>query len=496
MAAADRNGSTVDARPPTRARHRRPVAVLLAVLALLGVAAAPAHAVSAAQGFADVPASHVFHDDVGALATAGITRGCNPPDNTRFCPDDLVTRGQMAAFLDRALQLPTGRASFDDTRDHLFQDGIAALAAAGITRGCNPPDNTRFCPDDLVTRGQMAAFLVRGGLASTPGSPGSPGSFDGPLVGVHMHALWSHYDDDLRARVLDELAAAGVESIRVDIGWASLMEGCRDCISDWYVDLLDRLVTQAAVRDIDVLGVLWRTPSWAGSGDLLAPPHDPADYGRAAGWLAERFQGRITAWELWNEPNLSDYFHGTTSDYVELVEAASRSIRAADPSATIVLGGPAHNDSGWLDEVLGRGVAPLVDVIAVHPYPTPSDDPATLPDPDGDMGRFAHLTTVLEVVDRHAAGTPVWLTEFGWSTHATAAGAPPWKRGVTREQQAQYTVEALELLRDRWPQVERAYLFRALDRDTGSPHLDNFGLLDADADPKPVARQLRRLLVD
>jgi hypothetical protein len=45
----------------------------------------------------------VFAADIAALAQAGITRGCNPPTNDRYCPDDNVTRGQMAAFLTRAL---------------------------------------------------------------------------------------------------------------------------------------------------------------------------------------------------------------------------------------------------------------------------------------------------------------------------------------------------------------------------------------------------------
>lgn len=102
---------------------------------------------------------HVFATDVAALADAGITRGCGP--NT-FCPDEPVTRGQMAAFLVRALGLPAGKASFADTKGHVFADDVAALADAGITRGCGP---NRFCPDEPVTRGQMAAFLVRAGLA-------------------------------------------------------------------------------------------------------------------------------------------------------------------------------------------------------------------------------------------------------------------------------------------------------------------------------------------
>jgi hypothetical protein len=68
----------------------------------------------------------------------------------------------MAAFLVRALDLPPGPgATFTDDNDTVFEADIEALAAAAITRGCNPPSNDRYCPDDNVTRGQMAAFLYR-----------------------------------------------------------------------------------------------------------------------------------------------------------------------------------------------------------------------------------------------------------------------------------------------------------------------------------------------
>ena len=105
----------------------------------------------------------VFEGDIDRLGTADITRGCNPPTNDRFCPDGVVTRGQMAAFLTRALGLVDdgGDNDFVDDDSSVFEGDIARLAAADITRGCNPPENSRFCPDDPVTRGQMAAFLHR-----------------------------------------------------------------------------------------------------------------------------------------------------------------------------------------------------------------------------------------------------------------------------------------------------------------------------------------------
>jgi hypothetical protein len=105
---------------------------------------------------------HFAEGAIEAIAAERITQGCNPPANDRFCPDGNVTRGQMAAFLVRALGLPaTTEDFFDDDQGSLFEGAINRLAAAGITKGCNPPTNSRYCPDDPVTRGQMAVFLAR-----------------------------------------------------------------------------------------------------------------------------------------------------------------------------------------------------------------------------------------------------------------------------------------------------------------------------------------------
>jgi hypothetical protein len=101
-----------------------------------------------------------FSGDIELVASLGITRGCNPPFGDAYCPDALVTRGQMAAFLARLFELPAADGDyFSDDNGSLFENDIDRLAAAGITTGCTP---TSFCPDDPVTRGQMAAFLVRG----------------------------------------------------------------------------------------------------------------------------------------------------------------------------------------------------------------------------------------------------------------------------------------------------------------------------------------------
>jgi hypothetical protein len=107
--------------------------------------------------------SSVFEGAIDKLATAGITVGCNPPDNDRFCPDRDVTRGEMAAFLGRAFGYTDngGGDWFIDDDGSVFENAIDRLRTAGVTQGCNPPLNNRYCPNDFVTRGQMAAFLKR-----------------------------------------------------------------------------------------------------------------------------------------------------------------------------------------------------------------------------------------------------------------------------------------------------------------------------------------------
>ena len=109
--------------------------------------------------FTDDDAS-IFESDINAIAGLDITTGCSPD---WFCPDDYVTRGQMAAFLVRTFtwQAAEPEARFVDDDASIFEGDIERLAAVGVTMGCNPPINDRFCPDALVTREQMAAFLHR-----------------------------------------------------------------------------------------------------------------------------------------------------------------------------------------------------------------------------------------------------------------------------------------------------------------------------------------------
>jgi hypothetical protein len=97
-----------------------------------------------------------FELSINRLAAAGISAGCA---EGRFCPNRHVTRGEMAAFLSRAYQLPpTTTDYFTDDDGSTFELSINRVTAAGIATGCAA---TRFCPDREVNRAEMAAFLHR-----------------------------------------------------------------------------------------------------------------------------------------------------------------------------------------------------------------------------------------------------------------------------------------------------------------------------------------------
>jgi len=111
-----------------------------------------------ADGFSDDDGSP-FEVQIDALAAAGIANGCGPG---LFCPDRPVTRAEMATFLVRAF---AGDGPFDPAPDAFSDDdgspheaAIDRIAAMGVTLGCGPG---LFCPDDDVSRGEMASFLTR-----------------------------------------------------------------------------------------------------------------------------------------------------------------------------------------------------------------------------------------------------------------------------------------------------------------------------------------------
>ena len=120
-----------------------------------------------------------YEESIERLAAAGITTGCGPAGDRTFCPEDPVSRASFAVFLDRALDLPDAEMSFEDVAPAgVSAPSIARLAAAGIVQGCGP---TTFCPAQSVTRGQAAVFLDRALDLPDERLPFADVSGDGPI---------------------------------------------------------------------------------------------------------------------------------------------------------------------------------------------------------------------------------------------------------------------------------------------------------------------------
>jgi len=350
--------------------------------------------------------------------------------------------------------------------------------------------------------GTVAAALVAGllvlaapsALAATASSLTVSTSI-GPQVGSQFHALWSDYTNAQRVAVLDRLAAAGVKWVRIDMGWSSVQEVSRDQYSQWYIDLADFVVDAARARGINVLATFWRTPAWANGGQsVVTPPSNVNDYAQAAYWVANHWRGRVAAWEVWNEPNLDGSWNGTVSQYVNLLRAAYPMFKAGDPGAKVLIGGPSSNDTNWLAAAYQAGAQGSFDVMATHPYQGMADAPPETPD-DGNIWWITHTPPVKSLMTQYGDGAKeIWFTEFGWSSHDNWSGVPNWDRGVTEQQQADYFVRTLQLVKANYPYVTNVFWYKERNGVSGDVQLDNYGLLKRDLTAKPVLDTLAAYL--
>ncbi|MGH9380353.1 MAG: S-layer homology domain-containing protein, partial [Thermoanaerobaculia bacterium] len=148
------------------------------------------------DSFTDVPRASSFYPWIETLLHHGVTGGCAP---TTYCPSAANTRDQMPVFLLKALEgsgyaPPACTGVFDDVPcPSLFADWIEDLVSRGITAGCG---GGNYCPNNTVTRDQMAVFLLK-----TLEGPGyAPPACTGVFGDVPCPSLFAAWIEDLVAR--------------------------------------------------------------------------------------------------------------------------------------------------------------------------------------------------------------------------------------------------------------------------------------------------------
>jgi len=332
----------------------------------------------------------------------------------------------------------------------------------------------------------VAAFLVFCALATgvLPAAAGAEpphaAAADEP-VAERFGAASSHLKLYGEQTMDDEFAAmtgAGISWVRCDFAWSDL-EKVQDA---WDFTDTDAVVDKAEESGVEVLGILAASPPWAnGDNDWNWPPTDIDAWRNYVHTVVSRYEGRVAAWEIWNEENIHAFWQPEpdAAAYVNLLAAASPEIRAADSAATIVMGGVAGLGSDYLAECLSLGAADYVDAIAYHPYAEtvgvegqPEDD---LLRPKEALARFLVDFVHWLVAQYSTRDLEVWITEVGWTT---CAETPP---GVDEDTQAAYMLRTL--INYATTDVDRVIWFSL--RDTLLNDWDHYGLLGYAFAPKP-----------
>lgn len=189
----------------------------------------------------------------------------------------------------------------------------------------------------------------------------------------------------------------------------------------WEFAKLDGYLSLAQQHGTEVLLTLGMSPRWAAAAPKVynndqprpgAPPASMDDWRTYVRTVAERYKGRIRAYEIWNEPNLGDFWSGSMDEMLALTKEASQIIHSVDPNALVVSpSATAEYGIPWFAEFLKKGGGQYVDVIGFHFYV----DPQTRPVED----MIPVIKRVLQVMSENGqANKPLWNTETGWMAPA------------------------------------------------------------------------------
>lgn len=172
----------------------------MAVFLIAAIEGGKSFTYTAAPYFTDVPSSNPYFKFIQKLKDLGITGGCTA---STYCPDEAVTRGDMAVFIivsryeATPFSYPSTPYFTDVPPSNAFFPFIQKMAQAGITAGCAP---SQYCPNETLNRGQMAVFIVTGLLnellpAGTPliGSAVPNLATAGQVVTVTLNGVNTHF---------------------------------------------------------------------------------------------------------------------------------------------------------------------------------------------------------------------------------------------------------------------------------------------------------------
>ena len=284
--------------------------------------------------------------------------------------------------------------------------------------------------------------------------------------GIHTFLWWDGGETGLH---LDWVRLMSYSHVKQTFAWRDL-EPEQD-VWDW--EQADRILDEVQRRDLKLIARLGQVPDWAqpesyqnterdDSHDV--PAEDMADWRDYCFTVAERYKGRIVAYQIWNEPNLSREWGNQRPDpagYVDLLRVCSEAIREADLSAILISAGLAPTgtygdlalpDDVYLDGMYRHGFQQYIDVVGVHAtgYAPPEYGPDDAErDGKGRWFTFRRIEDLRKImISYEDSARQMAIMEFGYTTD-TVNPDYAWY-GVTEDEQADMLKRAYEYAIDHW----------------------------------------------
>jgi hypothetical protein len=205
---------------------------------------------------------------------------------------------------------------------------------------------------------------------------------------------------------LDLVAKMGARWNRTDFSWSNI----EPSQGEWDFERHDRIVDRLIEQQIHPLAILLYDVPWA------HPAHQHMD-----AWLTyvektvARYKDRVRYWEVWNEPNLMQFWENPDgADYAMLLKATYNKIKEIDPELTVLYGGVSGIPLDFIETSFKAGAAGCFDRFAFHPYRGEFDTMERV----ADYGR--EIRALQDLLERYGAGDKkLWITEMGLSTWQT-----------------------------------------------------------------------------
>ncbi len=353
---------------------------------------------------------------------------------------------------------------------------VSALTLVCTTTEQRAPNDSRTGPQAV----ELAAAIVES--PATLGIADSDVIRTGSVEEVNRH--------------LDLLQSLGVQNVRVSISWYAIQPSENGSF-DW--GTTDYMIEEANRRGMGVLGVLHETPVWAGNPPLSGMPN-PDAYGSFAGAVAERYAGKVSALEVWNEPNGKLFLNPVDpAGYTALLRAAYTAIKQYDDpddpedDITVIagvlgsgrtVGDISLNPVTFLRDMYSAGAHGYFDAFSFHPYQRQIrfSRGEALPD-----SPILQLRAIRELMQANGDGAlKVWATEYGLSTAPFNPLLPLQYNSLSK--QAQFIADFLAS----WPEQEGTgpmFIYSAIDLNSGSfLSENNYGVFFSNGRPKPAAQ--------